>query len=147
MPVAQLLLPHWVGLEANADAVAALPVVLLDKVEGKSADTKARNVGVAAGPEPGPARTALLVWLSSCGARVPVDVIGEPETVELKTMPSPVMPTLVTEPVPLFETNSVRTSVMVDIAELVVTTVAIGMLPLVKPVVLDIGAQLLDGFR
>ena len=62
-------------------------------------------------------------------------------------MPSPVIPTLVTDPVVLFETNSVRTSVTEEIAVLVVATVAIGMLPVVKPVVFDAGAQLLAGLR
>jgi hypothetical protein len=76
-------------------------------------------------------------------------VTGEPETAELKRMPSPDIPTLVTVPVlvtPL-ETNIVRTSVTEEIAVLVVTTVAIGMLAVAKPVVFDAGAQLFAGLR
>jgi len=138
-----------VGLEAKAAAVAAFPVVLLEIVAGKSADAKARNVGLAAGPEPGPAKTALAVWVRSCGASVPLDVIGEPETVGLKTMPSPAIPTLVTfpEPVAPLETNMVRTSETDEIEVLVVTAVAIGMLAVLKPEVLDAGAQFWDASR
>ena len=75
--------------------------------------------------------------------------MGEPETVELKIIPSPVIPTLVTLPVLVapFETNMVRTSVIEEMAVLVVTTVAMGMVPVVKPVVLDAGAQLFAGLR
>ena len=63
--------------------VAALPVVLLNNVGGKSPGVSARNVGVAACPEPGPAKIVLAVWARSCGVSVPLDVIGEPETVGL----------------------------------------------------------------
>jgi hypothetical protein len=130
-------------------AVAAVPVVLLEIVAGKSAGARARKVGAAAGPEPGPAKTVLAVCVRSCGASVPLDVTGEPETVGLKMMPSPAIPTLVTVPelVAPFETNMVRTSVIVEIAVLVVTTVAIGMVVAVKPVVFDAGIQLFDVFR
>jgi hypothetical protein len=130
-------------------AVAALPVVLLEIVAGRSAGARARKVGVAAGPEPGPAKTVFGVWVRSCGASVPLEVIGEPETVGLKMMPSPVIPTLVTVPglVTPLETNRVRTSVIEEIAVLVVTTLAIGMLAVVKPVVFDAGAQFCDGSR
>jgi hypothetical protein len=74
-------------------------------------------------------------------------VIGEPETAGLKMMPSPVIPTLVTDPAPPLETKRVRTSLTEEIAVLVVTTVAMGMLAVVKPVVFDAGAQLLAGLR
>ena len=145
MPVAQLLVLHCAGVEASAVAVAALPVVLLEIVAGRSAGARGRKVGVAAGPEPGPAKTVLGVWVRSCGASVPLEVTGEPETLGLKMMPSPVIPTLVTDPLPLLETNIVRTSVIEEIAVLVVTTVAIGMVVALKPVVFDAGAQLLEG--
>jgi hypothetical protein len=132
-------------------AVAALPVVLLEIVAGRSAGTKARKLGVAAAPEPGPAKTVLGVWVRSCGVSVPLEVTGEPGTVVLKMIPSPVIPTLVTDPLPeplaLFETNMVRTSVIEEIAVLVVTTVAIGMVVALKPVVFDAGAQLFEVFR
>jgi len=59
IPVAQLLPEHCVGLDAKAVAVAALPDVLLVMEVGKSEDARARKVGVAAGPEPGPANTVL----------------------------------------------------------------------------------------
>ena len=148
-PVAQLLLPHCVGLDTRAVAVAALPVVLLEIVAGKSPGANVRNVGVAACPEPGPAKTVLAVWVMSCGASVPVDVIGEPETVGLKMMPSPFIPTLVTDPEPFapFETKILRTSVIEEIAVLLVTTVAMGMVVALKPVVFDAGAQLLAVLR
>lgn len=45
IPVAQLLLPHWVGLEAKAVAVAAFPVVLLVSEAGRSVATKVRKEG------------------------------------------------------------------------------------------------------
>jgi hypothetical protein len=128
-------------------AVAALPVVLLEIVAGRSAGARARKVGVSAGPEPGPAKTTLDVWVRSCGASVPLEVTGEPETLGLKMIPSPVIPTLVTDPLAPLETNMVRTSVIEEIAVLVVTTVAIGMVAALKPVVFDAGAQLLEVFR
>jgi hypothetical protein len=66
-------------------------------------------------------------------------------------MPSPVIPTLVTdpepEPVAPLETNMVRTSVIEETAVLVVMTVAIGMVEAVKPVVFDAGAQLFEVLR
>lgn len=76
-------------------------------------------------------------------------MIGEPETVGLKMMPSPVIPTVVTDPelVAPPETNMVRTSVIEEIAVLVVTTVAIGMAAAVKPVLFDAGAQFCEGLR
>jgi hypothetical protein len=147
MPVTQLLLPHWAGVPARAVAVAALPVVLLEIDVGRSAGARVRKVGVAAAPEPGPAKTVLAVWVRSWGASAPLEVTGEPETAELKMTPSPVIPTLVTDPVELFETNRVRTSVTEEIAVLVVATVATGMLPAAKPVVFDAGAQLFEGLR
>ena len=130
-------------------AVAALPVVLLEIDAGRSAGAIARKVGVAAGPEPGPAKTVLAAWVSSCGASDPLEVMGEPVTVGLKIMPSPAIPTLVTVPplVALLETNGVRTSLMDEIAVLEVTTVAMGMFPAAKPVVFDAGAQLFATFR
>jgi hypothetical protein len=69
--------------------------------------------------------------------------------VGLKMMPSPVIPTLVTPPevATPFETNMVRTSVIDEIDVLLVTTVAMGMAPVVKPVVFDAGAQLFVGLR
>ena len=45
IPAAQLLLPHWAGLEARAVAVAALPEVLLVIEVGISAATNARKEG------------------------------------------------------------------------------------------------------
>ena len=80
---------------------------------------------------------------------VPLVVVGEPVTVGLKMIPSPAIPTLVTVPglVTPFETNRVLTSVTKDIALLVVMTVAMGMLAVVKPVVLEVGVQLFAGLR
>ena len=126
-----------------------MPVVLLAMVAGRSAGAKARNEGVAEDPEPGPAKTVLAAWVRSCGASVPLDVTGEPETLELKIIPSPAIPTLVTLPDPVapFDTNMVRTSVTRVIAVLLVVTVAMGMLAEVKPVVFDAGAQLCAGSR
>jgi hypothetical protein len=143
-PVAKVFPVHCVGAAANAVAVAALPEVLLVIEVGKSAATSARKVGVAADPEGGPAKIAWADWVRSCGVSVPVEVTGEPETVELKMIPSPDIPTLATEPA---ETNMVRTSVIVEIAELLVTTSAMGMAVEVKPVVLNAGAQLLAVLR
>ena len=132
------------GPEASAVDVAALPVVLLEIVTGRSAGARARNVGVAAGPDPGPARTLLTAWVRSCGVSVPLEVTGEPETAELKIIPSPVIPTLVTVPVTVAppEVNMVRTSVTEEMTVVVVTTFAIGMVAGVNPVVFEAGAQL-----
>ena len=83
------------------------------------------------------------------GLKGTIDAMKDPATVELKIIPSPVIPTLVTDPAPVapLVTNMVRTSVTAEMAVLVVTTLAMGMAPLVKPVVLEAGAQLLDGLR
>jgi hypothetical protein len=137
------------GVVARAVAVAAFPVVLLEIVAGKSAEVSERKAGVVAGPEPGPARTVLAVWWRSCGAKVPLAVIGEPETVELKMIPSPVIPTLVTVPLLAagLATNMVRTSISEEMAVLPVMTFAMGMVKEGKPVVLNAGAQLLEGLR
>lgn len=43
-------------------------------------------------------------WLSNAGRNVPLVVTGDPETVELNKVPSPVYPTLVTVPLPLLTT-------------------------------------------
>lgn len=67
---------------------------------GRSATTRARNVGVADGPELGPANTVFTSWVFKDGARVPEVVIGDPVTAVLKTVPSPVMATEVTVPLP-----------------------------------------------
>jgi hypothetical protein len=133
-----------VGVAARAAAAAEAPVVLLEMVAGKSAGVRARKVGVDAGPEPGPAKTLLAVCVRSCGVSIPLDVVGEPGTAGLKMMPSPAIPTLVTVPelTGPFATKRVRTSVTAEIAVLVVTTVAIGMVAEVKPVAFDAGAQL-----
>jgi hypothetical protein len=122
-------------------------MTLLKVIAGRSLGVSARKVGVAACPEPGPAKTVLAVWVKSCGARFPPDVIGDPETVGLKMMPSPLIPTLETDPAPPLETNIVRTSVIDEIAVLFVTTVAIGIVAAPKPVVFDAGTQLLEVFR
>jgi hypothetical protein len=149
IPVAQVLVEHCVGLDARAVAVAALPLELLVIDEGRSDAVKLRKVGVAAAPELGPARTVLAVCVASCGASVPLEVIGEPETLVLKIIPSPLIPTLVTVPglVAPVETNMVRMSLTAEIAVAVVTTVAMGMAAVVNPVVLDAGTQLLPGSR
>lgn len=55
---------------------------------------------MAAPPDVGPAKNVLAVWVSKAGTSVPVVVIGDPETVELKITPSPVIATEVTVPVP-----------------------------------------------
>lgn len=149
MPWAKVEPVHCVGAAARLMEVAALPVVLLEMVVGRSAGASARKVGVAAGPEPGPARTLLADCVSSWGASVPLDVVGEPETVGLKMMPSPVIPMLVTVPglVTPFETKRVRTSVTDEIAVGVVLTVAIGIVAVLNPVVFAAGVQLCAGSR
>ena len=83
MPWAMAAPVHCVGVDERLDAVAALPEVLLEMVEGRSPATNERNVGVAACPEPGPANTLLADCARSCGARVPLVVVGEPGTEEL----------------------------------------------------------------
>jgi hypothetical protein len=62
--------------------------------------------------------------------------------------PSPVIATLVRLPLPAaFATNIVRTS-EIDVIELApVMTLATGIEPLAKPVVLDPGAQLFEASR
>jgi hypothetical protein len=63
---------------------------------GRSAPTKARNVGVAAEPVVGPAQTWLADWVARVPVSVPDVVIGEPETV--KMLDGNASPTLVTVP-------------------------------------------------
>jgi hypothetical protein len=58
-------------------------------------------------------------------------------------MPSPFIPTLVTVPFAPFELKILRTSAIEEIAVLLVTTVAMGMVVALKPVVFDAVAQLL----
>jgi hypothetical protein len=73
-------------------------LVTLPTPPGRSVATKARNVGVAAPPLAGPAKTVLAVSVVRATARVPEVVIGEPATVKkLGT----VIPTLVTVPPPI----------------------------------------------
>ena len=81
MPCAKTVPAHWVGGEARAVAVAALPEVLLVIVAGRSAETKPRKVGAAAIPELGPARMLFAPCIESFGTRIPLVVIGEPATV------------------------------------------------------------------
>lgn len=149
IPVAQLLLLHCEGVENRAVAVAALPVVLLEILRGRSPAKSARKVGVAGCPDAGPANKVLADCVNSWGVSVPVEVTGDPDTVGLKMIPSPPMATLVTDPEPIDppETNIVRTSVTDEIAELLVTTVAMGIVVAPKPVVFDAGAQLLAVLR
>lgn len=66
--------------------------------------TNARKVGVAAPPLVGPASTLLATWVNSAGVKVPAVVIGDPPTVVLNMIPSPVIATLVTVPAPLVDT-------------------------------------------
>ena len=62
-----------------------------------SAVTSARKVGAALGIAVlGPASTENGAWVSNAGANVPEVVIGDPETVLLKIVPSPVIATEVT---------------------------------------------------
>jgi hypothetical protein len=136
-------------MENRSVAVAALPVVLLEMLRGRSPAKSARKVGVAGCPDTGPANKVLAVCVISCGVSVPVEVTGDPDTVGLKMIPSPPMATLVTDPEPVdpLEMNIVRTSATDEIAELLVTTVAMGMVVAMKPVVFDPGAQLLAVLR
>ena len=62
MPVAQLLPLHCEGAAARAVAVAALPVVLLVMVVGRSADANVRKEGFPFEPL-GAAKNVLTVWL------------------------------------------------------------------------------------
>src|SRR5208282_2505207 len=75
-------------------------------------------------------------------------------TLTLQSAPGLKLASTIVDPLPMPkafplppETKGVRTSVTEEIAALVVTTVAIGMLEAVKPVVFDAGAQLLAGSR
>src|SRR2546421_11696668 len=61
---------------------------------GISAATSARNVGVAAAPEAGPAKTVFAVCVVNDPVNVPDEVTGEPVT--LKTETGSANPTLVT---------------------------------------------------
>lgn len=62
MPVVNWPEVHWLGAEANAVAVAALPVVLLVIDSGRSAVTKVRKEGLPLDPL-GAARKLFAVWL------------------------------------------------------------------------------------
>jgi hypothetical protein len=85
-----------VGVEANAVAVDALPVVLDVMVGGRSSETIARGVIAPEYPS-GLARKRLAASLVPVMAMVPLEVIGLPVTVsQLGTE----IPTLVTVPLP-----------------------------------------------
>ena len=84
---------HWLETGA-ADRVP--PNVELDGL-GRSAPTRARNVGVAAAPEDGPDHTALADCVARTAVRLPDVVIGLTVTVKI---PGRESPTDVTEPEP-----------------------------------------------
>jgi hypothetical protein len=62
---------------------------------GKSADVNARNVGVAALPEAGPANTKFADSVFNVSPKVPLVVIGDPDTENIE---GTVIPTEVTVP-------------------------------------------------
>lgn len=70
---------------------------LIDKACGMSVLVKARNAGIAAEPEAGPAKTVLALSVAKVTASVPAVVIGLPDTVKadgidkatLETVPVP----------------------------------------------------------
>jgi hypothetical protein len=100
MPVGEYPVEQRVGVEANAVAVAALPVVLAAMVDGRSAETIAR--GVIAPEVPfGEARNRLDASLVPVIAIVPLLVTGLPMTVNQFGTE---IPTLVTVPLPCVPT-------------------------------------------
>jgi hypothetical protein len=80
------------------DIVSVLSLLLteLAKVPGRSAATSERNVGVAADPETGPAKTLLADCVDSVIAIVPAPVTGLP--LAERSAEGTVTPTLVTVP-------------------------------------------------
>ena len=78
--------------------MSPLVVIGLVKLLGTSAETSALNVGAAAVPDDGPAKTRFAFWLLSVTANVPALVTGEPLTL---CHEGTVKPTLVTEPTPV----------------------------------------------
>ena len=73
----------------------AVPVVLLVRLEGISAATRARKVGAAAEPLAGPANTAFAPCVFNVAVNVPDDVTGLFVTVKILGIDKP---TLVTAP-------------------------------------------------
>src|SRR5512135_968068 len=76
---------------------------------GRSAATRARNVGCAGAPVVGPAHTVLADSVALVTARVPAVVTGEPLTLNSAGIDRP---TLVTEPVPTPPGRSAKTSAL-----------------------------------
>src|SRR6187551_433099 len=76
---------HWLDTAANDWTP---PSVLADGL-GRSAPTRARNVGVAAAPDPGPAQTRLAACVASVAVSVPLRVTGLPETENIPGMDKP----------------------------------------------------------
>lgn len=72
-------------------------VIGLESTDGRSADTRVRNVGAAAAPDAGPAKTIFGLCVLSVMAKVPAVVTGEPVTV---CRDGTVTATLVTVPAP-----------------------------------------------
>ena len=82
---------------ASAAKAEVRPVTPDCAMAGMSAATSARNVGAAAEPLPGPAKTMFAFWFANDTASVPLVVMGEPATDrKLGTLSA----TLVTEPLP-----------------------------------------------
>jgi hypothetical protein len=78
---------------------AAVPLVFWLSV-GTSAETSERNVGCAAAPVVGPAKTVLAVSVLSVSVSVPLPVTGEPEMVKMGAVDPSANATLVTVPLP-----------------------------------------------
>jgi len=89
---------------ADSPTLVTVPVP-----DGKSAATNDLNVGAAALPEVGPAKTKLADSVANASANVPLTVTGEPDTVNI---PGADKPTLVTVPVPVPAGKSAATSAL-----------------------------------
>src|SRR5579885_839910 len=82
-----------------------MPPRLVGDGAGRSAPTRARNVGAAAAPELGPAHTVLALCVARPRVMRPFVVTGEPVTLNI---PGALRPTLVTVPVPHAAPESTR---------------------------------------
>jgi hypothetical protein len=102
-----------VPLEKAAVLVASDTSVYVNFVTaGISAAVRARNVGVAAPPEDGPANTVFALWVVKVPVKVPVVVTGDPLTLKIEgndnaTLVTPVFATVI-DPAPFVILMPVR---------------------------------------
>jgi hypothetical protein len=101
-----------IGEPLTVKSVLVKPTDVTYESDGMSPATNARNVGVAAAPVVGPAKTKFAFWLLRVIPKVPLVVIGAPLPVKMAGSDKP---TDVTVPVPGVNPSAVVTSELVSV--------------------------------